>query len=463
MGVPKKKILVVDSDEIILSSLSGFLSSEGFKTVQAGNIAQARQALGNEDFALVVMDLNLPDGDGFGLLDEITGNYPHTVVIVITNYGTIESAVSAIKRGAYEYLTKPIADDELRVTVERAARQHELIIENESLRSQLEHQYSLENILSQNYKMAKIFDLVEAVADSRTTVLMTGPSGTGKTVLARTIHQRSSRRDKRFVEVSCGALPETLLESELFGYAKGAFTGADGDKQGKFVAANGGTIFLDEIGNASPAFQVKLLHVLQDRQFEPLGSNRTMTVDVRVILATNQDLKEKVRQGEFREDLYYRINVVNIELPPLRERVGDVELLAKHFMRKSCSLHNRQKLGITEDAISLLERYQWPGNVRELENVIERAVVLSRGSYIDVDSLPDSIKYQQNVKEQGFKSMSLKKALAEPEKQIIRQALDSNGWNRQKTAKSLDINRTTLFKKMKQYGLYEEAEKLGLL
>lgn len=458
-----KKILIIDSDEIILNSLGAFLSGEGLQVSCASNINQARQKLTSEAFSLVIMDLNLPDGNGFDLLDEITTNYPQTVVIILTSYGTIESAVSAIKRGAYEYLTKPIADDELRVTIERAARQHNLISENESLRSQLEHQYSLENILSQNYKMAKIFDLVEAVADSRTTVLMTGASGTGKTMLARTIHQRSARRNKPFVEVSCGALPETLLESELFGYVKGAFTGANQDKQGKFIAANTGTIFLDEIGNASPAFQVKLLRVIQDRQFEPLGSNTTINTDVRVILATNQDLSEKVKQGEFREDLYYRINVVNINLPPLADRLGDVELLAKHFMKKSCQLHNRQKLGITEQAMGLLERYNWPGNVRELENIIERAVVLSRSSYIDPDSLPDSIKRPTVSDEKKYPAKTLKQALAEPEKQIIRQALQACDWNRQKTAKALGINRTTLFKKMKQHNLYSEAEQLGLL
>jgi len=291
---------------------------------------------------------------------------------------------------------------------------------------------------------------------------MAGPSGTGKSMLARAIHQRSSRCNKPFIEVSCGALPETLLESELFGHVKGSFTGAVSNKEGKFLAADGGTVFLDEVANASPALQVKLLRVLEDRQFEPVGSNKTETVDTRILLASNKDLNEEVKQGRFREDLYYRINVVTIDLPPLCERVGDVRLQAKHFLQVYGTRHNKEKLGITDEAMEYLERYSWPGNVRELENVIERAVLLSKDKYIGPDDLPDTIKQDQSQRQQAYKPMSLKEALAEPEKNLIRQALESNHWNRQATAKALQINRTTLFKKMKQYDLYAEAERLGL-
>ncbi|MCK4753303.1 MAG: sigma-54-dependent Fis family transcriptional regulator [Planctomycetes bacterium] len=458
----EKNILVIDDDKIILDSLCEFLSLEGFKTNGAETFKGALEQLQKQSYCLVITDVNLPDGDGLKLLDVLRKNYPQTVSIVITGYGTIESAVQAIKRGAYDYLTKPIIDDELRLAIERAIKQQSLISENKDLRLQLEQKYSLENIISHDYKMAKIFDLIEAVADSGTTMLMTGPSGTGKSILARAIHYRSSRRDKPFVEVSCGALPETLLESELFGHVKGSFTGALNDKEGKFLASDGGTIFLDEIANASPALQVKLLRVLQDRQFEPVGSNKTITVDTRIILASNQDLQEEVKQGRFREDLYYRINVVALDLPALSERVGDIPLLAKHFLKIYCMQHNKDKLGIAEEALEYLGHHPWPGNIRELENVIERAVLLSKGRYITSEDFPNSIKQGQDHQQTHNKSMSLKEALAEPEKNLIRKALEANQWNRQETAKALQINRTTLFKKMKQYGLYAEAEKLGL-
>ena len=449
-----QRILIVDDDAIIRDSLREFLRVEGYKCEGADGFNQALSELEKQRYNLVITDVNMPDADGFELLRVMRKRYTDLVTIVITGYGTIESAVEAIKMGAYDYLTKPIVDDEIRMVVTRALEQQSLLAENRDLKQQLRSQFGLENVIGHDFKMLKVFELVEAVADSKATVMISGQSGTGKSLIARAIHQRSDRRDKPFVEVSCGALPETLLESELFGHTRGAFTGAIGSKDGRFVAADGGTIFLDEINSATPGLQVKLLRVLQERQFEPVGSNQTITVDVRVVLASNKELVEEVRVGRFREDLYYRINVVNIELPRLADRKTDVPLLAERFLRSMCATHGKEKLGVTNDAMKYLEDYNWPGNVRELENVMERAVVLSKHAHIEPGDLPEHIveRSEQN-KAVGHRQMSLREALEEPEKRILEQVLRENNWNRQLTAESLQINRTTLYKKLKRYGL----------
>ncbi|MBN1344322.1 MAG: sigma-54-dependent Fis family transcriptional regulator [Phycisphaerae bacterium] len=458
------RLLVIDDDNIIVESLSEFLRLEGYEVDGGESVRQALAALERQRYQLVITDVNMAESDGFDLLRTVKDRYPDTVVIMITGYGTIDSAVEAIKLGAYDYLTKPIIDDEIRLVVERAVKQQALIRENQDLRRQLDLRYNLDNIIGHDYQMLKIFDLVEAVADSTTTVLIQGDSGTGKSLIARAIHYRSSRRDKPFVEVSCGALPETLLESELFGHVKGAFTNAMNDKEGKFKAAHQGTIFLDEISTASPALQVKLLRVLQERQFEPVGSNQTDTVETRVILASNRDLSAEVEAGRFRQDLYYRVNVVAIQVPPLRQRIGDIPLLADYFLEKYRKQLHKEILGLTDEALRLMQAYSWKGNVRELENCIERAVVLSKGRYITDQDLPASILEHSGeaaVGEGVYKPASLKEALEDPEKRIIRAALEANHWNRQATAEVLEINRTTLYKKMKRYGLEVEAASAG--
>jgi DNA-binding NtrC family response regulator len=403
----------------------------------------------------------LGDGDGFDLLTHCRKKCPDTPVIMITGYGTVDAAIEAIRLGAFDFLTKPLIDEELLLAIERALNQQKVIEENKTLKAQLDLRFGMESVVGHDHRMLKIFDMIDSVADTRATVLITGESGTGKSLIARAIHRRSGRRDKPFVEVACGALPETLLESELFGHVAGAFTGALGEKRGKFMLADEGTIFLDEISTASPAMQVKLLRILQDLEFEQVGGNKTFHVDTRVILATNDDLSRMVAEGRFRQDLFYRINVINVELPSLRDRISDIPLLAEHFLRQVCEDSGKTVRGFTEDALSALQRYRWPGNVRELQNVIERAVLLGKEGVIGVDDLPPSMMAVGGVSVESVAGRSLKQALESPERQIIREVLESNNWNRNITAEALGINRTTLYKKMKRLGLEDIAVAMG--
>jgi len=447
------RLLVVDDDELIRTSLSELLRLEGYEVEAAGSFQQASAHLAAETFQVVIADVAMPEVDGFELLKMIRNRYPETAVIMITGYGTIESAVEAIKRGAFDYLTKPVIDDEIKLTIERALQQQHLMAENRALRTQLGERYSLDSIIGHDPKMLRVFDLIEAVADTPTTVLLTGESGTGKSLVARAIHQHSARRHGPFVEVACGALPETLLESELFGHVRGAFTGAVGEKAGKFKQADGGTIFLDEIATATPALQVKLLRVLQDFEFEPVGGSKTERADVRCILATNQDLEAEVRKGTFRQDLYYRVNVVTIHLPPLRDRLGDITLLAEHFLARHCERTGRRVVGFTDEAMRRLQAYAWPGNVRQLENVLERAVILTKHARVTPDDLPDDMRAVGAGGDGEGRILPLKQALEKPERDIIEQTLQAYHGNRQATADALHINRTTLYKKMKRFGI----------
>jgi DNA-binding NtrC family response regulator len=455
--VAKTRILLVDDDRIILDSLGSFLRQDGYDVTAVATVAQAVDCLQAGRYDLVITDVSMPDRDGFELLKHIRGQAPDVAVIMITGYGTIESAVEAVKLGAYDYLTKPIIDDDVRLAVRRALQQQQLLAENRRLRAEMSDRVNFNEIIGQHYRMAKVFELIDAVADSPTTVLITGESGTGKSMIARAIHASSGRREKPFVEVACGALPDTLLESELFGHVRGAYTGAVADKQGKFAAADGGTIFLDEVATSSPQLQVKLLRVLQERCFEPVGSNDTRRVDVRVILATHHDLAAEVEAGKFRKDLYYRINVVAIELPPLRERIGDIPLLAEHFLAKYADRTARPIRGYSPEAMERMQRYGWPGNIRELENAVERAAVLCRNPLIDLNDLPPSLAETQPPVAvlAAAAGKTLHQALEEPQKQIIQAALAANEGNRQATARQLGINRTTLYKKMRRLGLLD--------
>ncbi len=449
-------ILLVDDDRHVLDSMSQWLRGKNYRVDTARDRDSAIAQLDTKKYELVLCDIRLGEDDGFDVLAHCREHHPGVTITLITGYGTVETGVEALRAGAFDLLTKPLLDQELEMSIDRALSQRKVIKENNQLKAQLDKQFGLENIVGHDTRMQRVFDMIDSVADTKATVLITGESGTGKSLIARAIHRRSDRRDGPFVEVACGALPENLLESELFGHVAGAFTGASAEKTGKFMQANGGTIFLDEIGTAPMSMQVKMLRVLQELQFEKVGGNKTFTTDARVVLATNEDLAKCVETGTFRQDLYYRVNVINIELPSLRERPADIPLLANHFLRQVCDDTGKEVAGFAPDAIEHLQRYRWPGNVRELQNVIERAVLLGKSETIGVEDLATTVTTSSAAMTMPVASgRTLKEALAGPERQIILEVLESNGWNRNATADALGINRTTLYKKMKRLGLEE--------
>jgi len=449
-------ILVLDDDPIVLNSLSEYLRLEDYRVSAAQDLPSAMELLDRERFSVVLTDVRLPDGTGFDLLERVKQLSLPTAVIMLTGYGTIEDAVRAIKLGAFDYVTKPISDDEVKLAIERALQQQALLAENNRLREQLNMTFQLDNFVCGDPKMRRVLQMVQVVAGTDATVLITGESGTGKTMIARIIHANSTRAGNPFVELSCGVLPDTLLESELFGHMKGAFSGAIADKKGRFEVADGGTLFLDEISLATPSLQVKLLRVLEGFRFEPVGSNDTREVDVRLILATNRGLRELVQQGEFREDLFYRINVMHIDLPPLRDRREDVAPLANYFLRKYQGLAIHPVEGISEDAMRVLTDYSWPGNVRELENVIQRAVVLCRDRCVSPDDLSVKAEPQKDllVPVNG-EILPLREAMKKVERQLILSVLKASGGNRKESARRLGINRTTLYNKLHEHGIMD--------
>ena len=441
----KVKILVVDDEAIVRESLSDWLKDVGYQVFTAENGHKALEVIETEKPSIMIADLVMPGMDGIELMKRAKGQQPKIEVIIITAYASIPTAINAMKEGAYDYIEKPFCPEKAEFLVKNLAEHQELVKENLSLRQRLEDRYRFENIIAKSSKMQRVIEVIKIVAKSNATVLITGESGTGKELVARAIHSQSHRRIKPFVAVSCAALPESLLESELFGHEKGSFTGAYAQKKGKFEFANGGTLFLDEVGEMSANIQVHLLRVLEEKEFTRVGGNEPSRVDVRVISATNKDLRKAIEQQEFREDLYYRLNVVNIELPSLRERKEDIPLLAEHFLYKFAIENQKEITGFSPEAMEFVLDYDWPGNVRELENAIERAVILAKGSIITIGDLP-----QENLS--PAYSTTPRKNLKEVERGHIWNVLRETGDNYSEAARILGISRMTLYNKAKEYG-----------
>ncbi len=453
-------ILVVDDEINYLTVMEALLGEEGYEVLTSPGGKEALKVAAGADLDLVLTDMRMPKMNGIELLEELKRLYPDLPVIMMTAYGTVEKAVAAMKTGAFDYILKPFKNEELLVTIARALEHYRLIQQNRMLLQDLDKKYGAPNIVGESKAMREILALVKRVATSRATVLVSGESGTGKELVARAIHQQSPRAGKTFVSVNCAALTETLLESELFGHERGAFTHAVAMRKGRFELADGGTLFLDEVAEMSPALQVKLLRVLQEMEFERVGGNKTIKVDVRLVAATNRELKEEVEEGRFREDLYYRLNVVHLHIPPLRERQEDIALLATHFLRKYAQENARGDVHLSPEAMKLLLNYAWPGNVRELENVMERAVILCGQNLIGVNDLPRELAGEpwgesSRLDIDRFIPMQtpLPEALEQIEEQMIRRALERSGQVQVRAAELLGITKSLLQYKLKKYQL----------
>jgi two-component system, NtrC family, response regulator AtoC len=448
-------LLFVDDEPALRSLMAQRLGERGFETTEAESGERALQLLDQFAFDVVVTDLRLPGIDGARVIEAARERYPGIIAIVISGYGTLKDAVDIVKRGASDFIEKPFQFDELLHVLQKALEQRRLRSENAYLRSQLEERYQFGGILGRSRPMRTLFQLLDTVAPSNSTILVTGETGTGKEVVARAIHHNSPRRANRFVALNCSAIPETLLEAELFGHVRGAFTGAVGARQGRLEQAHRGTLFLDEVGTMSTALQMKLLRALQEREFERVGDNQTIKVDVRVIAATNSDLARMVADGSFREDLYYRLNVIPITLPPLRERRDDIPLLAKYFLEK---FSPNTPMQASQGAMRQLMSYGWPGNVRQLENAVERAVALSAGrTEIDVTDLPPEVQSippptATPIVDFPEDGLDMPTYLSRIEQDLIDRALDRTGGNRNRAAELLRIKRTTLVEKLKRMG-----------
>ena len=453
---PKKAtVLVVDDDVGHLSVLKTVIRSWGYEVEGADDGSKAVEKAKERPFDLIVTDVRMAEMSGIEALKLIKEYNPAIPILIMTAYSSVESAVEALKAGAYDYLTKPLDFDVLKLTIERALDHTSLRAENLSLKEKLRSSYDLANIIGKSQPMKELIEMVAMVAPSEATALITGESGTGKELIARSIHYNSGRKEGPLVTVNCAALTENLLESELFGHEKGAFTGADRRREGRFMQANKGTIFLDEIGEMSSVMQAKLLRVIQDREIQRVGSDFTLKVDVRILAATNRDLQEDVSAGKFREDLYYRLNVVTLRVPPLRERVEDVPLLAQHFLETYARKNKKRIKGFTPLAMDMFLKYDWPGNVRELENAVERAVILGLGDYITEKELPLRLaKAYPHGEEIDITPAVCKepRSLEEAEREAVLTALKASGGNKSETARLLGITRKTLHKKLQKYG-----------
>jgi two-component system NtrC family response regulator/two-component system response regulator HydG len=449
----KGRVVVIDDEVNAAAALETLLKEDGYEVSRAHDARTGLQLLEKEDPDVVLTDLRMPGMDGLELLTRIKQIRPEIMVILMTAYGTVKTAVKAMKLGAEDYLGKPIDVEELEVVLEKVLEKKSLLAETRGLRERLEHKYRFDNLVGESPEMLAVFKTIRQVAPSAASVLLLGESGTGKELFAQALHQNSTRRTKPFVKVACAALPETLLESELFGHEKGSFTGAVYARAGRFEAADGGTLFLDEIGDISPTVQVKLLRFLEQREFERVGGNKTFKVDVRIVAATHRDLKKRVEEGSFREDLYYRLNVIEVNIPPLRERPGDVPLLAQHFLAKYSAANGKEMEGLSDDVMALLLAHPWPGNVRELENAMERAVVLANDEKLLPSHFP-TLRRAAEAPSGGTTRLGIRipgSTLAELEREAILRTLEAVGGSTSRAATILEISARKIQYKMREY------------
>jgi DNA-binding NtrC family response regulator len=450
-----ERILVVDDEQIIRESLSFVLRKEGFEVEEAANGKEALERQEKNPFDIVITDIEMPEMRGMELLEQITRRTPQTFVVIITAFGSLETAVQALRKGAYDYILKPLDFDDLLYRIRKLINHRALSLENSLLRQELNRNYDFDRIIGQSHAMKSVFEIIKRVATSDGTVLITGKSGTGKELVARAIHYNSNRSAKRFVTVNCGAIVETLFESELFGHKKGSFTGATSDKEGLFKVADGGTVFLDEVSEIPLHLQVKLLRAIEQKEITPVGMTDSFHVNVRIIAATNRDLRKEIEAGKFREDLYYRLNVVEIHLPSLSERPDDIPILANHFLEEYRKQMGRPIKGISNEAMAALMRYQWKGEIRELENVIERAVIFCDKDFIGLEHLPEYIRPVNGEVVVPFAggTRSLRDAVKQFERSYIMRMLEEHERDKERTAKALGVSLSSLYRKMDELGI----------